>query len=38
MATNNEEREGEEGKTVKLVIQQCLSARLKPPPDEEEDA
>ena len=35
MATNNEERE-EEGKTVKLVIQQCLSARLKPPPDEEE--
>ena len=35
MATKNEENEGE-GKTVKLVIQQCLSARLKPPPDEEE--
>ena len=30
--------EGEQGgaKTVKLVIQQCLSARLKPPPNEEE--
>ena len=33
-ATGEEEREA---KTVKLVIQQCLSARLKPPPPSENE-